>query len=182
MLSKNKRHFSILFFLGVFAVFGFDVAAQKSAYTDGKAAGLSSDQIVELKKLNAAIGVPTYVPAGFKLNALNIEEPPAPKIIGFTLVYRNPAGKSFTIQSVNDGVGDVSTPRVFGRNTYFENGVQAGYTGDDEGGMFVSWMGSKERYQPKGSLQQLYSLVADKSDISLREAVKIMASLRYLRR
>ncbi len=179
---KVKRQFSILFFVGVIALFCFDVEAQKGAYTDGKAAGLSAEQTAELKKLNAAIGIPTYIPTGFKLDEMKIEEHPEPELVGYTLVYRNAAGKSFMIQSINDGVGDVSEPRVFGRNTYFENGVQAGYTGDDEGGLFVSWMGSKERYQPKGSLQQLYSLVADKSDISLREAVKVMASLRYLQR
>lgn len=177
-----KIHFSILFFVGVITIFGLEAAAQKAAYTDGKAAGLSAEQTAELKKLNAAIGIPTYIPTGFKLDEMKIEEHPEPEIVGYTLVYRNAARKSFMVQSINDGVGDISEPTVFGRNTYFENGVQAGYTGEDEGGIFVPWMGSKERYQPKGSLQQLYSLVADKSDISLREAVKIMASLRYLRR
>ena len=154
----------------------------QAAFTDGKAAGLSQEQIGDLKKLNAAIGVPTYLPAGFKLHALDIMEPPAPEVVGYTLTYRNSKGRSFTIQSVNDGIGDVSTPQTYGRNPYFDGRVQAGYSMDEEKSLFVSWIGSLERYQPKDTLQQWYSLVADRGDITLREAVKVMASLRYLKR
>lgn len=158
-----------------------DIFSQ-AAFTDGKAAGLSQKQIGDLKKLKAAVGVPTYLPAGFKLHEAVIEEPPAPEIVGYTLTYRNSKGRTFTIQSVNDGIGDVSTPQAYGRNPYFDGRVQAGYSMDEERSLFVSWIGSLKRYQPKDTLQQRYSLVADRGDITLREAVKVMASLRYLKR
>lgn len=176
-----KRSISPLLLLFAFAAFASVTVAQP-AFTDGKAAGLSQEQISELKSLNAAVGVPTYIPAGFKLHAVVIEEPPAPEIVGYTLTYRNARRRSFTIQSVNDGIGDVSTPQAYGRNQFFEGRVQAGYSMDEEKSLFVSWIGSLERYQPKNTLQQWYSLVADRGDITLREAVKVMASLRYLKR
>lgn len=157
-------------------------AYSQGAYTDGKAAGLSEAQIAQLKELNAAIGLPTYIPRGFFLDSLNIEEPPAPEIVGYNLVYVNDQGRSFMIQSVNDGVGDVSEPKVFGKNQYFNNRIGAGYSFDDHQTLFVSWIESKKAYQPKGSTTQLFSLVADKGDITLQEGVRIMASLRYLKR
>lgn len=156
--------------------------AQSGAYTDGKAAGLSAEHLADLKKLNAAIALPTYLPKGFKLEKVVIEEPPAPDIIGYTVTYSNDTGKSFTIQSINDGVGDVSVPSVYGRNPYFTNRLQAGYDMDEGTTLFVSWIESKKAYQPKGSLTQLYSLVSEKGHITLRESIKIMASLRYLKR
>jgi len=179
--NNMKRLTSPILLLLVFTAFA-SVAVAQRAYTDGKAAGLTSEQIAELKGLNAAVGVPTYIPAGFKLDAVVIEEPPAPEIVGYTLTYSNAKGRSFTIQSVNDGIGDVSSPQVYGRNSYFDGRIQAGYSMDEEKSLFVSWVGSLERYQPKNTLQQWYSLVADRGDITLREAVKVMASLRYLKR
>ncbi|MDM7920866.1 MAG: hypothetical protein QUS14_01090 [Pyrinomonadaceae bacterium] len=157
-------------------------AAQSAAYTDGTTSRIPSDKLSELKKLNAAIAVPTYVPAGFKFDSLELEEPPAPGILFFTIVYRHSNGKSFAIQSANDGIGDVSESELFGRNPYFADRIAAGYSQDEEKSLFVSWMATKKRYEPKGSLTQYYSLVADKGDITLRESIKVMASLRYLKK
>lgn len=157
-------------------------AAQSGAYTDGRAAGLSARQAAELKELKAAVGVPTYVPAGFKLESVNIEEPPAPQVVGYTLVYRNARGRVFRIQSANDGIGDASEPRIYGRNPFFNNRLHAGFDFGEGTSVFVSWIESKRAYQPKGSLPQYYSLVADRGDITLREALRVMSSLRYLKR
>lgn len=180
--SLMKMIYTIASFVSLILALSANGLAQSTAYTDGKAAGLTSEQIDSLKELNAAIAVPTYIPKGFSLKEVNIEEPPAPEIVGYTLVYRNAAGKSFTIQSVNDGVGDVSVPQVYGRNRYFTNRIQAGYGMDGDTTLFVSWIESKKAYQPKGSLPQLYSLVSEKGDITLRDAVRIMESLRYLKK
>lgn len=179
MRNISTRPLLVLFLLSILSLTAF---GQAKAWTDGKLAGLSAKQVAELKKLNAAIGLPTYIPSGFKLKSANIEEPPAPEIIGYTLVYSKASGESFTIQSVNDGIGDVSEPKVYGRNPYFGERVQAGYGMDGDTTLFVSWISSKSKYQPKNSITQYFSLVSEKGDLSLREAVKIMASLRYLKR
>lgn len=172
----------ILFFVFIALFASLSVNAQKGAYTDGKAAGLSAEQISELRKLNAAIAVPTYLPKGFTLDGVEIGEPPADGIVGYSITYNNSAGKSFTLQSINDGVGDVSIPKVYGRNPYFRNRLQSGYDMDDGTTLFVSWIESKKAYEPKGSITQLYSLVSSKGHITLQESIKIMASLRYLKR
>lgn len=169
-----------IFAIALFA--SLSVSAQSGAFTDGKTAGLSADQIAELKKLNAAIAVPTFLPKGFKLEGLEIGEAPADGIVGYSITYSNAAGKSFTVQSINDGVGDVSIPKVYGRNPYFRNRLQSGYDMDDGTTLFVSWIESKKAYEPKGTITQLFSLVSEKGHITLQESIKIMASLRYLKR
>ncbi|HXF43055.1 MAG TPA: hypothetical protein VNK26_04880 [Pyrinomonadaceae bacterium] len=152
------------------------------AYTSGSTSGLNSSQIEKLRSLKTAVAVPTWLPVGFKLSLFSIEEDKEQQLYGYTLIYESSKGASFTIQSANDGLGDVSNPVIFGRNPYFENRLAAGYDLDDGQTLFVSWIGSKKKYQPAGASQQFYSLVAKKGDVSLRTALRIMASLRYLRR
>lgn len=178
----NTKIILRVFVFAVASLAALSINAQIGAYTDGKAGGLSSSQIAELKKLNAAIAIPTYLPKGFKLKDVEIGEPPAEGIVGYSIIYSNAAGRTFTLQSVNDGVGDVSVPTVYGRNPYFRNRLQSGYDMDDGTTLFVSWIESKKAYEPKGSTTQLYSLVSEKGNITLRESIKIMASLRYLKR
>jgi hypothetical protein len=164
------------------SIFATSARSQTGAYTDGKAAGLNAEQIALLRALNAAIAVPTYIPKDFRLHSLVIEDPYSPETVGYVLVYRNGEGRSFAMQSANEGIGDVSETRLTGRNRYFEGRVMAGVTGDEEEGLFVSWIGSRRAYQPRGSLQQFYSLAANMTDLSLREALRVMESLRHLRR
>lgn len=181
-IAMTTKITSRIFVFAIVLFASLNISAQKGAYTDGKAAGLSSDQIADLKKLNAAIAVPTFLPKGFTLEGVEIGEPPADGIVGYSITYSNTAGKSFTLQSINDGVGDVSIPKVFGRNPYFRNRLASGYDMDDGKTLFVSWIESKKSYEPKGTVTQLYSLVSEKGHITLQESIKIMASLRYLKR
>lgn len=181
-MRMNRRVLPVIAVVLALAVSASNAWAQSAAYTDGKTAGIPADKLEDLKMLNTAVAVPTYVPAGFKFEALELGEPPAPGIVFFTIVYRHSNGKSFAIQSANDGIGDVSTPEMYGRNPYFADRIAAGYSMDEEKSLFVSWIGSKKQYQPKGTYTQYYSLVADKGDVTLREAIKVMASLRYLKK
>jgi hypothetical protein len=169
---------TILFVL----VFGaFSVFAQPAAYTDGKAAQLSAQQISSLKKLKAAVAVPTYIPRGYTLDKVDIEKPDALGTVFFGFIYKNAAGKTVMVQSGNDGLGDIPYDGgVKGNNPYFDGVVEAGF--DEDKRVIVTWISSKRKFQPKGvKVAQSYSLIADERGISRQEAAKIMSSLRYLK-
>lgn len=166
---------------------GFQNKSDEAAFTDGKSALLSVEQIKNLKKLKAAVAVPTYIPAGYQLKAVEIQEPEA-HIVAFSISYENAAGKSFQIQSNNEALGDMAVRReIKGKSVYFADTTQESaefYTGRDENDIDTiasEWLCSLEKYQPKGSLiQQCFQLLSDKN-ISPDEAMKIMKSLRYLK-
>lgn len=160
-----------------------------SAYTDGEMALLPNEKIENLKKINAAVAVPTYLPAGFKLKNVEIEKTEA-HIILFSMDYAAAGGKSFRIQSNNEGLGDMAVKReVKGKNPYFLDTAQETtefYTGHDENDaktIASEWLCSLEKYQPKTSkLSQCFQLLSDSQSISPDEAMKILQSLRYLKR
>ncbi len=166
---------------------GFPNKSDDAAFTDGKSALLSAEQIKNLKKLKAAVAVPTYIPAGYQLKAVEIQEPEA-HIVAFSIVYENEKGKSFQIQSNNEALGDMAVRReISGQSVYFADTTQESaefFTGRDENNaetVASEWLCSLEKYQPKGSLiSQCFQLLSD-ANISPDEAMKIMKSLRYLK-
>lgn len=162
-----------------------------AAYDDGKASMLSDAQIANLKKLNAAVAVPTYVPAGYKIKNVEIQEPEA-HIVAFSIVYQDASGKSFTIESNNEALGDMAVKReVKGSTDLFlplsrdvkTTEFYAGHDENDPNTVASEWLCSIETYQPKKSkISQCFQLLSDSKSISPAEAVKIMQSLRYLKR
>lgn len=168
-------------FILVFAV--SPVFAQTGvAYTDGKAAQLNAQQISRLQKLKTAVAAPTYLPKGWTLDKFEIEKPEYPGVYFFSLTYKNASGKTFMVQSGNDGLGGIPYDGgIKGNNPYFEGTVEAGF--DEDKRVIVDWITSRDRYNPKGvTLSQSYSLIGDARSISRQEALKIMTSLRYLKR
>ena len=160
-----------------------------AAYTDGKASLLTAEQIAKLAKLNASIAVPTYIPESYKLKSLEIQ-PPEAHIIVFTLTYSGPSGKSFTIESGNEALGDMAVKReIKGKSVYFlDSALETPefYTGHDEhdaNTVASEWLCSPKKYWPKTTkIQQCYQFLGTAKSLSPDEAMKVMQSLRYLKR
>lgn len=160
-----------------------------AAYTDGNSALLAAAQLADLKKLNAAVAVPTYVPAGFKLKSVEIQ-PAEAHIVAFSINYADAGGKAFQIQSNNEALGDMAVKReVKGRNRYFLDSAQetavffTGHDADDAGTVASEWLCNPKKYQPaKTEYAQCFQLLSSAKSISPAEALKIMQSLRYLKR
>jgi hypothetical protein len=163
------------------------------AYVDGAAAKLSIAQVQKLLLLRAPIAVPTYVPAGFRVSDVSTRRDtktsPGFVIIDYHITYAGPGGKSFSIDSANEGIGDVmlSEKTIKGSNPFFENGVEVGFVDDEESGpgpkaVASQWVSSRRQYQLRKTEAgtQMYHL--ESSGITQREALKIMESLRYLKR
>lgn len=166
-----------------------DTATTGEAYTDGKTAALSDVQLKNLGKLNAAIALPTYIPAGYALKKLWIQEPEA-HIIAFSMTYTNSAGKSFQLQSNNEALGDMAVKReIKGKSDYFLDSAQespefyTGHDANDSKTIASEWLCNPVKYQPKTTeYAQCYQLLSDNQSVSPAEAMKIMQSLRYLKR
>ena len=166
-----------------------DAMQTDAAYTDGKAGLLNTEQIAKLAKLNAAIAVPSYIPEGYKLARFEIQ-PPEAHIIVFSLMYAGPAGKSFKIESNNEGLGDMAVKReVKGKSTYFlDSALETAefYTGHDEhdaNTVASEWLCSPKKYWPKTTkIQQCYQFLGNAKILSPDEVMKVMQSLRYLSR
>jgi hypothetical protein len=163
------------------ALFGLTASAGAQAYSDGTAAQLSDQHRARLFKLKTAIAVPTYLPVDFLLEDVStVTVPSGPGVCSYFLKYSNGKGKSFTIQAANDGIGSVDMQKIIkGQNPYFEGVIQVGL--DEDKSVFAEWIGSKRQYQPKGTKYQMfYSLTT--SSLSRQEVLKIMKSLRYLKK
>lgn len=75
--------------------------------TNGKASGMSTAQIAKVKKTKFRVLVPTFVPAGFRLQTCGIEEEKDPLSAMWSATYRNAkTGGKFVIQMASDGLGD----------------------------------------------------------------------------
>ena len=161
----------------------FAFAQTGAAYTDGATAKLSAAQIKKLHALKTAVALPTFVPAGYKLKKLEVPKPAAPSVVDYSLIYEDANGKTFTIQSTNDGIGDIPiTDEATAKNPYFDSDISGGRY-EDNTAVGVQWIGSLKKYQPPmQKIKQYYSLVSDAEAISVQTAVKVMKSLRYLKR
>ena len=165
------------------------VSAQTDAWSDGKAALLTDVNIKKLNALNAAIAVPTYIPEGYKIRKVDIQEP-ADDIFAFSFIYANIAGKTFTIESNNEALGDMAVKReVKFTNDLFKDSAQETsefYAGHDEHNaktVATEWLCSVTKYQPKTSKSaQCFQLLSTSKSMSPAEAMRIMSSLRYLKR
>ncbi|MEW6131177.1 MAG: DUF4367 domain-containing protein [Acidobacteriota bacterium] len=181
---KLKTHCPvILLVISIFLTAGFSqsAAAQSKdpkAFAQGILAALSDKQVGELLALRIPVAIPTYIPAGFRVDEVQIEKDQY--TTGYTIRYANNRGATFAIQSADDGIGSVETVKTLkGKNPYFNNGLEVGYQVEDKTEIWGEWI--ENRRQASGSKKlQYYSLTASK--ISLQEAMKIMKSLRYLQR
>jgi hypothetical protein len=178
---------SLFLLVTAFAVVS-TLAQSDTAYTDGKPALLTAANIQKLVALKAAIAAPTYVPAGYAVKKVWIQKPEA-HIVAFSITYESPAGKSFTIQSNNEALGDMAVKReIKGESVYFKDSAQENgefHTGHDENDaktVASEWLCSIEKYQPKGSIPQCFQLLSNAKSVSPAEAMKIMNSLRYLKK
>ncbi|HEX8474699.1 MAG TPA: hypothetical protein VF666_11745 [Pyrinomonadaceae bacterium] len=168
-------------------------AQRNDAYVDGSAAKLNRTHVRKLHSLRAPIAIPTYVPAGFRIAEVTTKRDTTTArnftIIDYAISYHAPGGKSFSINSANEGIGDLflSEKKLLkGTNPFFENPIEVGYLDDDTDGepekeIASQWVSSRKRFRvrktPDG--EQVYHLRAE--GITLREALKIMESLRYLK-
>ncbi|HEX4951260.1 MAG TPA: hypothetical protein VFZ34_31675 [Blastocatellia bacterium] len=160
---------------------GLTVSAQSPAYTDGQSAQLTEARKTKLFKLKTAIAVPTYIPAGFQLEDVTTEtEPSAPGVCSYFLKYGKGKGEQFVVQAANDGIGSVDMKKeIKGRNPYFEGTIVVGL--DEDKSVFAEWIGSKKPYQPKGTKYQMFCSLTTAA-LSRQEALKVMQSLRYLKK
>ena len=159
---------------------------QADPYTNGQAALLSTANIKSLTALKAAIAVPTYVPAGYKLKKVWIQAPEA-DIVAFSFRYEDAAGKAFTIESNNEALGDMEVKReIHGMSKLFKDSAQETgdfYVGHDENDaktVASEWLCSTSKYQPKGTSPQCFQFLSE--NLPPADAMKIMSSLRYLKR
>ena len=160
-----------------------------AAFSDGKAALLPDSEIRSLKTVKAAVAVPTYLPTGFTLKKIAVEKTEQ-DIVNFSIFYADAKGKSFQIQSTNEGLGDMAVKRELKIiNPYFMDTAQENaefYTGHDENDaktIASEWLCSAKKYQPKmANGAQCFQLLSDSKSLSPDEAMKIMQSLRYLKR
>ena len=149
---------------------------------------LSAANIKKFGALNAAVAVPTYIPKGYKFKKLEIQAPEA-HIIAFSIIYAGAAGKTFTIESNNEALGDMAVKReVKGQSSYFKDSAQetgefhAGHDQNDAKTVASEWLCSVPEFQPKKSIAQCFHLLSNSKSIAPAEAMKIMNSLRYLKR
>lgn len=178
MLTKNHLLRKLLL-LSLFI--GINTFAQSPAYTDGQTAQLTEAHKSKLFKLKTVIAVPTYVPAGFHLEDVTTEtEPSAPGVCSYFLKYSKGKGKQFVVQAANDGIGSVDMKKeIKGRNPYFEGPIVVGL--DEDKSVFAEWIGSKKAYQPKGTKYQMFYSLSTAA-LTRQEALKVMQSLRYLKK
>ncbi|MGB8507689.1 MAG: hypothetical protein WCD76_04735 [Pyrinomonadaceae bacterium] len=169
-------------------------ARTSRAYVDGAAARLSPAHVARLLRLNAPIGVPTLIPAGFRAERVttrrDTKTSPGVAIIDYTIKYVGPRRKSFSIVSANEGIGDLflAEQTLSGLNPYFEDGIVVAYLDEDivdglpKKTVASQWMKSKRRYEVhRGALaSQMYHIVGH--GLTPREALSIMESLRYLKK
>ncbi len=164
-----------------------------AAYVDGSVARLTPAHVAKLRRLNAPVAIPTYVPVGFRVTRvvakLDTKTAAGVSIVDYEIHYAGPRNRTFTIYSANEGLGDLFLEErtLTGSNPYMNSEIIVGYTDDDVDGrpekeIASQWVGCQKRFQTRrdGLAQQFYRIHA--THIPLREAVKIMESLRYLRR
>lgn len=151
----------------------------------GKKAKLTSEQVKKLRLLETrkfkAI-IPTYIPTGFKVDKLNIEEKiPCRKNTydTYSINYRNSSGSSFTITGASNCCMCGAEPtkyktrqlfsKTFGQiileYTDFDQNINASYIGA------LIWLPNKTN---------VYYFYSNKNVISLKDAIKIVESLQYL--
>ena len=191
----NKRLISKRLFLWLLCLFiiaeirgqSGQVHAQ-GPYTDGQDAYLTSSDINKLRALKAPIAVPTYIPIGFKLENIICEGEELGDFwsVEYVLKYSNGKGSFFEIRSINELGDPFVVPVLRGKNPFFGGTIKVGHrdpslldTRRHEIGS--DWIFSKRRYVPPGarSIGQGYRLAGE--GLSIREALKIMVSLRYMR-
>lgn len=169
-------------------------ARRADAYVRGDAAKLSNAHVRKLLTLRTPIAVPTYVPDGFRVSDVTAKRDtktiPNYPIIDYAITYTGTRGKSFSINSANEGIGDLFLSEKMmmkGSNPYFEHPIEVGYLDDDGDGtaekeVASQWIGSRRQYQLRKNAegaQQVYHLRAE--GITVRDALRIMESLRYLK-
>ena len=155
-----------------FAVHQVSAQSKGSVYTDGKTAMLSAANIQKLAAVKAAVAVPTFLPAGYKVKKVWIQKPEG-HIVAFSIRYENAAGKYFTIESNNEALGDMAVKReVKGESSLFkdsaqENGIfHAGHDENDAKTVASEWLCSIQKYQPKGSIPQCFQLLSESKSIT----------------
>jgi hypothetical protein len=176
----------VLLTVSIVLAFGAIASAQTDEYTDGQAALLTAANIKSLSALKAAVAVPTYVPAGFKLKKVWIQKPEA-DIVAFSFRYEDAVGKSFTIESNNEALGDMAVKReIRGMSKIFKDSAQetgeyhVGHDQNDAKTVASEWLCSTTKYQPKGSTPQCFQFLSE--SLTPAEAMKVISSLRYLKR
>src|SRR5262249_943687 len=128
MLFPNSIR-SKLSCVGILCCFAFAVRSEamgqqrilhtQGAYTNGHAAYLTSSDIIKLRLIKAPVAVPTYVPAGYKLESVTCD---AKEELGnfwsveYTLKYSNRKGSYFEINSVNELGDPPFIPVLRGKN------------------------------------------------------------------
>src|SRR5439155_21281630 len=185
---KTSQSFAFRsFLLSAIIVLAWSVTAvsgqtvdQTDPYTDGQAALLSTANIKSLTALKAAIAVPTFVPAGYKLKKVWIQAPEA-DIVAFSFRYEDTSGKSFTIESHNVALGDMAVkPEIRGMSKIFKDSAQetgefhVGHDQNDAKTVASEWLCSTSKYQPKGTSPQCFQFLSQ--SLQPADAMKIMNS------
>ena len=161
-------------------------AISDDAFTDGKSALLTHQQCKDLTARKGAIAVPTSVPKGFQLGKMELLFEKDSDAVDYTLVYVGPSGKTFIIHGSNDGLGDVMINDegvLKGKNPYLKGEIYINNFEDSQD-LASQWIQGISEVQPKGAKTPLsYSLSAPaKSELSKEETLKIMSSLRFLKK
>lgn len=147
---------------------------------------LTRSQIQKLQSLGIKIAVPTYIPSGFRVAAVEIkpcpagQKPPCRFGPSYKIVYRNANNLAFSIESASGGFGGlepeyklpINSP-VFG-SSYLYYGYFQGRNGPDRSlgkVMYSEWLQGDRQY---------YRFYNINSNITPEAAVKITESLDYL--
>jgi hypothetical protein len=191
MMNLNRNNLLWLTALCLLGFFLTAEAAAQGAYSDGKAAHLKASDVKKLKALRAPIAVPTYVPAGYKLKGAGGRTEKIGKYwsVDYGITYENAKGDSFSLDSANEGLGDVPIYEILkGENPYFESYIDVGTQDEvEEGKQNVTlgcesgWIENKRAYIPAGARSRRQAYRVYSNALSAKEVLKVMRSLRYLK-
>ena len=183
----------VFYVFTLMVVFGLLLSGMANAKQDMlkisfQKAGLNAQQAKLLRSLGVPVIAPSYLPEGFQLQFV-IAKIGRGRFGGgpsYTLIYRSNKGEAFGIESTSGGIGGppsdkrISTTNpVFGKvillisNKGYGNGnVKPGFLSEwiTAKGNFYHFIGAGFRSETRGD-----------KNVSAKEALKILRSLRYVK-
>lgn len=150
-------------------------------------AGLNAAQVKLLKSLDTKILAPSYIPEGFEVIAVvaSVKRARFGGGPSYAILYSGKNNQSFGIESTTGGIGDppydkvltVTNP-VLGKIDLLIH--KQGFGGDVKPGFISGWIkGHGNFYHFIGA--GLHSEIKGDNNVSEKEALKILKSLRYVK-
>ncbi len=180
-----KRLLSIMVFVTVFFVLATTLVFAEEITP--RQAGLNAAQVNLLKSLGIKILAPSYLPEGFEVIAVvaSVKRGRFGGGPSYAILYRGKNNRSFGIESTTGGIGDppydkvltVTNP-VLGKIALLIH--KQGFGGDVKPGFISGWIEGKGNYYHFIGAG-LHNEIKGDNNVSEKEALKILKSLRYMK-